>query len=47
MSTQINQNLNEYRHNRDARPETGGGAGGGTAGPAFAITTENILTPSK
>lgn len=32
---------------RVLRTGTGGGAGGGTAGPAFAITTENILTPSK
>jgi hypothetical protein len=26
---------------------TGGGAGGGTAGPTFAVTSENILTPSS
>jgi hypothetical protein len=32
---------------RVLRTGTGGGAGGGTAGPPFAITTENILTPSK
>ncbi len=32
---------------RVLRTGTGGGAGGGTAGPAFAITTENILTSSK
>jgi hypothetical protein len=32
---------------RVLRTGTGGGAGGGTAGPAFAITAENILTPSK
>ena len=32
---------------RVLRTGTGGGAGGGTAGPAFAITTENILRPTK
>ena len=32
---------------RVLRTGTGGGAGGGTAGPAFAVTAENILTPSK
>jgi hypothetical protein len=32
---------------RVLRTGTGGGAGGGTAGPAFAISAENILAPSK
>jgi hypothetical protein len=32
---------------RVLRAGTGGGAGGGTAGPAFAITADNLLAPSK
>ena len=32
---------------RVLRTGTGGGAGGGTAGPAFAVTSEDILTPSS